>query len=171
MTCDEFARRMNAVLDCRRSPDADGPLRQHADACPSCGARLKAWRRITAVLPVGRQPDAAETLAPPPARRPVAISLAVLAAVIWFVAAIHGSRSASVGRVALESQRGEPHDTALAQGHGELNPALWWRRVQDRDWIGQTMPAVDSVRQGVAPLGRSLRRAVTILTVGHEQTS
>lgn len=62
--------------------------------------------------------------------------------------------------------------TVLAQATGEVDPTLWWRRVQDRDWVGQTMPTVRSLREGVAPLGRSLMRAVTILTIGgRDQTS
>jgi len=56
----------------------------------------------------------------------------------------------------------------LAQATGELDPVLWWRSVQDRDWVEETMPTVRSVRQGVAPLGRTLVRAVTILTIGGE---
>ncbi|MDC0288799.1 hypothetical protein OAL01_05050 [Rubripirellula sp.] len=56
----------------------------------------------------------------------------------------------------------------LAQATGELDPVVWWRSVQDRDWVEETMPTVRSVRQGVAPLGRTLVRAVTILTIGGE---
>jgi hypothetical protein len=44
--------------------------------------------------------------------------------------------------------------------------------VQRRDWVGNTMPTVRTVQEGVAPLGRTLMRAVTILTLGaREQTS
>ena len=65
-----------------------------------------------------------------------------------------------------------PSSSLLAQTVPELDPAGWWRSVQDRDWVGQTMPTVQSVKEGVAPLGRTLMRAVTILTIGgQDQTS
>ncbi len=44
----------------------------------------------------------------------------------------------------------------------------WWHEVNQRSWIDSTMPSVmptvESVRQGVAPLGRSLVQAVGLLT-------
>lgn len=48
----------------------------------------------------------------------------------------------------------------------DLDPAIWWQGVRNRDWVGHTMPAIESVQRGVAPLGRTLIRAVTILTTG-----
>ncbi|WP_372718552.1 hypothetical protein [Novipirellula sp.] len=52
------------------------------------------------------------------------------------------------------------------------NPVAWFHDVQQRDWLGQTMPTVESFRDGVAPIGRSLLRAVTILTTsGKDQPS
>ena len=52
------------------------------------------------------------------------------------------------------------------------DPAAWFQDVQQRDWLGQTMPTVESFRDGVAPIGRSLLRAVTILTTsGHGRPS
>jgi hypothetical protein len=67
---------------------------------------------------------------------------------------------------------------ADARQHG----VSWWKGIQgsewvDRDWIQQnwvnrTMPTVRSMQEGVAPLGRTLMRAVTILTLGgRDQTS
>ncbi|EMI18124.1 hypothetical protein RMSM_04939 [Rhodopirellula maiorica SM1] len=52
------------------------------------------------------------------------------------------------------------------------NPVAWFHDVQQRDWLGQTIPTVESFRDGVAPIGRSLLRAVTILTTsGKDQPS
>lgn len=42
-------------------------------------------------------------------------------------------------------------------------PTQWWMSVAEDDWVTETMPAVDSMREGVAPIGRSMRRAMTIL--------
>jgi hypothetical protein len=101
------------------------------------------------------------------------IAAAMLIAVtsFWYApdpaAVIVDSGASEVDSVGIDD-----HQIVLAQATGELDPALWWRSVQDRDWVGQTMPAVQSVKDGVAPIGRSLIRAVTILTMGgHNQTS
>ncbi|GAA5506677.1 hypothetical protein [Novipirellula caenicola] len=52
------------------------------------------------------------------------------------------------------------------------NPVAWFHSVQPQNWLGQTMPTVESFREGVAPIGRSLLRAVTILTTaGKDQPS
>jgi hypothetical protein len=49
-------------------------------------------------------------------------------------------------------------------------PALaaeqWWQRVGGQEWVDRTVPAMRSVRDGVAPLGRSFIQAVTILAGG-----
>tara|TARA_R110002049_G_scaffold2750_8_gene22159 strand:- start:78294 stop:78959 length:666 start_codon:yes stop_codon:yes gene_type:complete len=56
--------------------------------------------------------------------------------------------------------------------HSTVDAAQWWQDVQQRDWVAQTMPTVRSVREGVAPLGRSILQAVSILTIGSgERTS
>jgi hypothetical protein len=47
-----------------------------------------------------------------------------------------------------------------------LDALEWWASVRERDWMAETMPVVRSVQRGVAPLGRSLLQAVTVLTVG-----
>jgi hypothetical protein len=60
----------------------------------------------------------------------------------------------------------------LAANQLNVDPVGWWRDVQDRDWVSQTMPTVRSMQEGVAPLGRTLMRAMTILTTGgRDQTS
>jgi len=40
-------------------------------------------------------------------------------------------------------------------------PDRWWRHVADDHW--NAFAGVDSVREGVAPIGRSVRRAMNIL--------
>ena len=53
-----------------------------------------------------------------------------------------------------------------------VDPAVWWQQLQSRDWIGQTMPTVQSVRAGVEPFGKPFKQAVSILTMGGQgQTS
>jgi hypothetical protein len=63
-----------------------------------------------------------------------------------------------------------------AQNHSVIDPSRWWQDVQKRDWINLTIdntkPTVESMRNGVAPLGRSLVIAVALLTrIGGDQTS
>ena len=53
-----------------------------------------------------------------------------------------------------------------------VDPTAWWQQLQNRDWIGQTMPTVQSVRAGVEPFGKPFKQAVSILTMGGQgQTS
>lgn len=44
---------------------------------------------------------------------------------------------------------------------GSWRPVQWWSQVADDRW--DALAGVDSVREGVAPIGRSVRRAMTIL--------
>jgi hypothetical protein len=89
----------------------------------------------------------------------------------WYASDL-GTASVDSDAADVDSAGMDDHQVVLAQVTGELDPAGWWRSVQDRDWVSQTMPAVQSVKQGVAPIGRSLMRAVTILTTGgYDQTS
>ena len=93
-----------------------------------------------------------------------AIAAVILFAVVGFLPTKPANQPIIAGASASSA--------ALVQTPGELDPVLWWQSVQDRDWVQETMPTVRSVRQGVAPLGRTLVRAVTILTIGGEgQTS
>lgn len=39
----------------------------------------------------------------------------------------------------------------------------WWSMVQEERWVLSTIPAMNSVSQSVAPLGRSMKQALTIL--------
>ncbi|MDA8745723.1 hypothetical protein N9N28_13905 [Rubripirellula amarantea] len=82
--------------------------------------------------------------------------------------AVVSSRGASVSKLSAASSM--PALGIAAVAHSE-STSLWnpmgtesW--VDAKHWIDQTMPAVESVREGVAPIGRSLRRAVKILAGG-----
>ena len=50
--------------------------------------------------------------------------------------------------------------------NASIRSAKWWNDVQPASWVNQTMPTVRSVKQGVAPIGRTIVRAMTLLTVG-----
>ena len=99
--------------------------------------------------------------------------LAGLAAVMLFAMIAARDRSETNQTLVAQATDPGPRKTELAPAKDDdMDPALWWRSVQDRDWVGQTMPMVKSVQEGVAPIGRSLMRAVTMLTIGgRDQTS
>lgn len=165
MDCKEFAQRMHERLDNRHALEADDELCRHAQGCEACRSQLDAWQLVSSVMP--SQPVVA------PAKRggneysrSLLAVVTVAAAILWMVSVVPYVEEPI-------EQRVEEAPTALAQvSADQLDPADWWQSVQERDWVGQTMPTVRSVQEGVAPLGRSLMRAVTILTVGgREQTS
>ena len=117
--------------------------------------------------------DASSGLAPRGIGIPLAAGVGLAAVLLVALMANRGDPDRVEAVVADTAQTRTPvRSDALVQTGTDLDPASWWRSVQDRDWVGQTMPAVRSVREGVAPLGRSLMRAVTILAIGgRDQTS
>lgn len=172
MRCSDFLDRLQRQLDDRVNPESDRELMRHARQCPACGEQLGAWRQVSQVLSrpsvsLDRVPMVASS------RGPVFVralqGLAVAAVLAWLVVpaslpdASNGREESEVPSVAipLVSQAG-----GQSQVGADLDPSRWWNQVQDRSWVSQTMPTVRSVREGVAPLGRTLMRAVTILTIG-----
>jgi len=181
MNCDEFGQRLHQCLDDRVPIDSDIELRRHAKRCESCRAQMHAWCQIATIIP-GRATDlcAADLRPSSASKRSIGLvpALAGLAAAM-LIAVTSFWHASDLGTAIVDSDAADvdsagmdDHEVVLAQVTGELDPAGWWRSVQDRDWVSQTMPAVQSVKQGVAPIGRSLMRAVTILTTGgYDQTS
>ncbi len=180
MLCEDFRQRMNQCLDNRLALESDSELMQHVDCCESCRAHVAAWDRIASVM--SHRDQTSDELAGAGGiervglrRRRGIVSSAGLAAAVLLAIVSMWDRSPSNSEPSdtLPAAEAARSDFLLAQAGGDdVDPSLWWRSVQDRDWVGQTMPAVRSVQQGVAPLGRSLRQALTILTIGgRDQTS
>ncbi|MFK8115475.1 MAG: anti-sigma factor [Rubripirellula sp.] len=164
MNCDDFGQQLNDRLDDRLPIDC-GELRDHARECASCQAQMDAWQQISSILPAGSVAVSRSDSS----RRYAGGRAFAIAAVLLVAFTIHwktdlGQAFSQSGSVPSQVDRGD-EATVLAQA-GDLDPIGWWREVQDRDWINQTMPTVKSVQQGVAPIGRSLMRAATILTIG-----
>jgi hypothetical protein len=176
MNCDEFEQRMQRLIDDRGAVSKDAQLTAHARCCDDCGDRMHWWQQIESVVaPAVPSPDAGVTASgltssaatSAGAKQVFAWSTlaAVAAGLLVACLLVYSRRDAKLTPVATNLP-------APAEQPTDVDPARWWRDVQDRDWIGQTMPAVQSVRAGVAPLGRSIRHAVAILTTGGgEQTS
>ena len=166
MNCHDFSQRLHDRLDARVSVDSDRALQKHAADCDSCRAELNAWKQIASIMPaasVKRRPWRV-------GKRHLAMALglaaAMLIALTWLqdepkiVAGLFPQSSAALA-ISATTVQNDQHEKA-----SDLNPVAWWQDVRNHDWIGQTMPAVESVRDGVAPLGRSLMRAVSLLSVG-----
>jgi hypothetical protein len=176
MNCDEFEQRMQRLIDDRGAVSQDAQLTAHASCCDDCGDRMYWWQQIESVVaPAVPSPDpgvtasgSADTAATSAGRKQLFAwsTLAAVAAGLLVAFLVDTSRR-DAKRTPVATNMPAPAAPAT-----DVDPARWWRDVQDRDWIGQTMPAVQSVRAGVAPLGRSIRHAVAILTTGGgEQTS
>ena len=174
MQCDDFLQKMHECLDQRIPLGVDPDMAKHAGKCDDCSSQVQIWMKIAPLLTSDfAQDNDARAVAPNVfAKRKytlISVFSAAMAAVFLFaVVGFLPTKPANQPIIAGASVS----STALAQTPGELDPVLWWQSVQDRDWVQETMPTVRSVRQGVAPLGRTLVRAVTILTIGGEgQTS
>jgi len=183
MNCNEFEQRMNQRLDNRTSLEGDDELCRHASDCEHCRAQLDAWKLVSSIMPANETTPPVEVSRSDYSRGLLAV-VGLAAAILWMVSTAPYQADPikpSVKKIAvidnIARMKSEPAALAqtpsqLAQNPGQIDPALWWRSVQNQDWVGQTMPTVRSVQEGVAPIGRSLMRAVTILTIGgREQTS
>ena len=179
--CQDFDRRFHDWLD-RRSGTPDSVMMDHAKGCEPCREQLGLWQAIessSGSQSVRAEPSAVST------RRPVRFSLPLplvamgAAAVLLFAFMMRSpENSTQVSLIhALPSQAKVSADLRSTQEltmtrFTELDPVLWWHGLRQRDWVADTMPTVQTVRDSMAPLGRSLRRAFTLLaTIPDGQTS
>lgn len=187
MNCQQFEDRFHDVLDHRQLPAADSSLQNHAAECKRCEQQLDAWCALESTFESSlerplRQPEyqlfGAEIVAPSNARFGARIIVAVAAALLvviglWTLNQRPGTEN-TIGSVALSSEVADsagsplidhrPAENIVATDLSADDAVVWWQSVQDRDWVDETMPAVRRIREGVAPIGRSLLKAVTILT-------
>jgi len=171
MNCEEFVQLMHERLDQREVPETDERLVQHARNCTNCQVQLELWCQIAPVISaeldvpqtVVRTQSSSDSqgLRAIPPLLTAGLAVAILIAVVRISPPKPIQQTTIINAPSLSAP-------VLAQATEELDPVVWWRSVQDRDWVGETMPTVQSVKEGVAPLGRTLVRAVTILTIGGE---
>ncbi|MGB7325956.1 MAG: hypothetical protein WBD31_13860 [Rubripirellula sp.] len=165
--CAQFERRLHEQLDQRKPLSADAVLTSHADHCVRCQQTLDAWRSIDVALPSPKSSANSTSVVQAQRSRPLqvsSISLTWIALAAMVLATVTGLTFYRNQPVAPTAQSTVPAISNELLDHAD--PVAWWNDAKDRDWISQTMPTVRSVREGVAPLGRSLIRAVTILTTG-----
>lgn len=161
MNCSDFDQRMQMRLDHRLDLAGDPDVVRHVKSCDRCRQRMETWQAIAAVMePVGHAVAADPKLL----GRRLPLTTFAAAALLLMVVGVAGSKFLTVAdQVAVT-------ETTNTSSTNDVQPSLdaleWWASVRERDWMAETMPAVRSVQRGVAPLGRSLLQAVTVLTVG-----
>lgn len=189
MNCDEFLSQMHECIDQQLPIESDAKLQDHVDHCSTCRSQWNAWTEIsTAFAPLQVCQPARVEQAPVSdqgfrkSHVRLGLSLAVAMTVLFVFANRHPDGTDSVAKTGAQSTDSftgvERPVGAAILGAPEISSGLhpeaaaWWQDVQQRDWLAQTMPAVLRVRNGVAPYGRTLLQAVSILTVGGgEKTS
>lgn len=164
MNCEHFYQKMQDRLDDRLGLNGDQDLVQHASSCGNCRSKLDVWLSIESVI---GSPRASVATPAPKASRFPAYALACVAASVLIALTIvprqqdRGSESRAVVSLSSPASSFDPIQVDAA-----LQAAQWWSEVRGDDWVAQTTPTVRSVREGFAPLGRSLMQVVTILMVG-----
>ncbi|KAA1260564.1 hypothetical protein LF1_31040 [Rubripirellula obstinata] len=178
MDCNEFQRQFQRSLD-RRDASPNREMQSHANQCASCQHQVQLWQSIETSL-------ASKTYQEPQTNQSksikgrsivavaVAASLAIAFATQRTTDPIAESQSPdSQSLTSIDSQtNASKTDLATSITGPQLDPSIWWNDIRDRDWVGRTLPTVRIVSDGVAPLGRSIQRAATLLTTApREQTS
>ena len=172
MNCNEFCERLQRRLDDRVRPEGDRDLVRHAQQCPDCRGQLETWGRVSSLLPTTPATVRPALRTDASSRRPVAWAASGLAAAAMIFIVLNmdhqGTSKSSSDRIqaAAASDQASEGSGLLAATELNMDPVGWWQDVQDRDWVSQTMPTVRSMQAGVAPLRRTLVRAMTILTTG-----
>lgn len=173
MDCNEFQRQFQRSLD-RRDASPNREMESHANRCASCQHQVQLWQSIEASL-------ASKTYQEPQtnhsksikSRSIVAVAVAACLAITFAVQRTTDpiTESQSLTSVGSQSVLTQSDLTASIAGP-QLDPRIWWNDIRDRDWVSHTLPTVRIVSDGVAPLGRSIQRAATLLTTApREQTS
>ncbi|MEO1524932.1 MAG: hypothetical protein AAFX06_05820 [Planctomycetota bacterium] len=149
MNCDDFQRRLDSLLDERQDVADDTLLRQHCEQCNECASRLMIWSHIESYEPPPRRGDTAAWNA----------VIAMAAAILVCVTVTWRPDNNVMPQPAIVAATPES-DTWEVDDWGSVE---FWSVVQRQDWMDQTMPAVDSMARGVAPIGRSVQQAAAIL--------
>ena len=175
MNCRDFTEWLQQRLDDRADLAMPPEINDHVVRCESCRGQLNAWNQISTILPVDRPPIMATDRASR-ARANLVLWISGVAAVIlvgFFLAQRPPAEVTAIAQAEPTSKLGTDTPfgddmTRHAKAASSLNvdPASLWQEIQSRDWVAQSMPTVESVRDTFAPMGRSLVEAMTILATG-----
>ena len=178
MNCNEFQQQFQRWID-QRQTVPDQSIQEHAGQCEACRRQLRLWQAIQPSLT--QHDDSTNLVSHPTARKSMrSNAIVALAVTACLVIAIVKPRTSGpfVDSQSLTSIRPPLAEMPSAEvnlsvvSDSQLRPGDWWDDIRDRDWVSRTMPTVRIVRDGVAPLGRSIQRAATLLTTApREQTS
>lgn len=172
MRCEDFTDWLQETLDQRDGLELSRDLQQHVRECDCCRGQLDAWHKIASIMPnanaaIDQQAISVKRRLKWHRVERVAGIVAAAAAVVLLVFVIANSKSDSTPHAKVETTESTAEETIdLEPAIAIVDPAIWWQQFQNRDWIGQTMPTVQSVRDGVAPFGKPFMQAVSILTMG-----
>ena len=185
MNCDQFQSRMDSLLDMRCDVSKDELLGRHAQTCSACAERLCVWGRISEVVlmeaePVNRSVRRFSPNASRSKNKVVYVGVVAVAAAVVLFVSIGRWRfpNSAQPRVASAIDWDAHWDAPSDAGDGQENLVSaapqarllwqsegWWTTMPDEQWVHYTMPGVDTVRQGVAPIGRSMKQAIAILMI------
>ena len=168
MNCDRFDQRMNVLLD-DHLPIADDPvLQSHSSHCELCEQKMMIWQQIDRIGPAQPTEFSSGWLTWSRVSA-MAAGIMVAALLSW---SFRSDRivTARVNPNELSPQTGtvqtSGNSTGLQEQASRLDPSRWWESVEPQQWIAQTMPTVRTVQESVAPLSRSFKQAVELLTFG-----
>lgn len=200
MNCDDFNDWLHSRLDSRTILAISHDAKTHLEQCNLCRGQLDAWKQISSILPTDDFAKAIDPVSTTQIshrrNRSRTATWALVGAAVFIgctltiaqtirrantvvvvdVSVNQDSKSSVFGETSADATP-VARDNNIVVHSAELttptiDPSSWWQEVQGTDWIGNSMPTMQSMRDGVAPLGRSLVQAVTLLTrFGGGQTS
>ena len=175
MRCEDFTEWLQQSLDDRADLAMPPEINDHVVRCESCRGQMNAWNQISTILPVDRPPImATDTTSAPRANLVLWIGAVAALILVGFFAAQRLPSEGSAIAQAEPISKIEPVTTIADDATNDtrtvsslnVDPASLWQEIQSRDWVAQSMPTVESVRDTFAPMGRSLVQAMTILATG-----
>lgn len=169
MKCEDFTQWLQQRLDDRAELTMPPEISDHVVRCDSCRGQLSAWNQISSILPVER-PEIRANVHSRTVRSNSIVWVSAAAAVILLALFIGRQRHVEDALVAQAIPNSElsTSDTQVNKDVRAISvdPVSLWQEIQSRDWVAQSMPTVESVRDSFAPMGRSLVQAMTILATG-----
>jgi len=186
MNCDQFRDSLNEMADQRVNFSRHDQLTQHADQCSACRKQLQWLQRITDCFEnVETANHEATTLSGSRGLAfAVAATMVLVASLAWLgfrqtsnpsmASNQMASNQVASDQAGIGDVRPPPTGNRRVASRSARPPAgneaplpivdVAWSDIGPRHWLGRTMPAVRGVQESVAPLGRSLLRAVMLLT-------
>ncbi|MDM4016240.1 hypothetical protein U8335_06345 [Roseiconus lacunae] len=189
MNCDQFEERLNQLLDQRSDVTADVPLQEHAGRCDHCQASYRLWSTFaeTSCKNTDHELELAASVSQQstPRSRLATYGLAaavLIAAGLQFATLLTGNGQPVASVAPADGTKVRLTDPAseITPGGADasIDPEMveqvtlspvwvggesWWTFVEDGVFVESTKPAFESVRVGVEPLSRSMKRAFAIL--------